>query len=339
MRVAARSVPSPPTANVATIMDAVAAFVEDAPGPHPLPTAASLEVDLLAYLPVGLCDDDVDFFETESPRAPVTLFAVLELCDSFAPASAPEGDRVVRVGSLEVSAPHTTDLALHYALDNPFEPSFALCRLSAPVGFDPAGLSVGGQTIFLEPNAGGNSVASEVLAFEALRCLLGAQLQRTEMQIGYWSWFSKKTDFSVSIQGDVYGVSVARCFDWRQAEAGTAVSREEAERLLVKKLDGVNKCNMEVCVQDRWTKQFLFLWVKSEQDAQVLHDVYVNCQRVAEVRGNTIVLVCVCADEFVYSNQGVHSSSVNVCRDASVDCASTFFDVSVFPFHTSVHVC
>lgn len=314
------------------IADTKIIFLEDsgAPGVVVAPSQ-NLDVDLLALLPVGLCEEAVAF-EVLVPATPLTLAAVLELCDLFALDSSAEGDRVVRGPFFELTAPHTTDLALHYALHNAFEPGFAMCRLAAPRGFHPSGLSVGGQAIFFEPNAGGNSVASEVLAFEALRCLLGADLRRTEMQIAYWSWFSKKTDFSVSIAEVSYGVSVARCFDWRAKGAAGGVSREEAERMLVKKLDGVNKCNVEVCAQDRWAKQFLFLWVRSDADAQMLHDVYVNSDGVAAVRGNTVVLVCVCDDEFVYSNQCVHPPVE--CTDMDCDIPCVFFDSSVFPFHS-----
>lgn len=60
-------------------------------------------------------------------------------------------------------------------------------------------LTEGGERIRDTPNAGGNSVMSEVLSYELLRCMYGAELLRTEMELEYWPLGGKITDYSIEL--------------------------------------------------------------------------------------------------------------------------------------------
>ena len=46
-------------------------------------------------------------------------------------------------------------------------------------------LSAGAKRMFTCPNAGGSSEKSEILSFELLQRCFGAELQKTEMEVGY----------------------------------------------------------------------------------------------------------------------------------------------------------
>ena len=147
-------------------------------------------------------------------------------------------------------------------------------------------LSDGGLKILREPNAGGNSLFSEVLSFEVMNRFFGAKLDKTEMEIQYYPTNSKKVDYSVSINGEKVGVSVTRAFHYVNDALFT---ERDAHRLLTKKLDGLNIATSNVSKEDRWTKQILHIWVKSLSVAQTLYEQYL--QLPDEVRQNTVVLV------------------------------------------------
>lgn len=76
-------------------------------------------------------------------------------------------------------------------------------------------LSSGAQRILNTPNAGGNSVASEVMSFELLATMYNAALLRTEMEVDYVFWGCSITDFSVRVLNQyTLGVSVARAMKY-----------------------------------------------------------------------------------------------------------------------------
>jgi hypothetical protein len=152
-------------------------------------------------------------------------------------------------------------------------------------------LSQSGQLILNEPNAGGNSVFSEVLSFEVLHRSFGAQLLKTEMQIDYWPENSKKTDYSVMLNDKKIGVSVTRAFHFLGDENYTDL---DARMLLRKKLNGVICSSDCVSESDSWEKQILHVFVRSERVAQILRQEYRKLK--STLRSNTIVFVTVAED-------------------------------------------
>ena len=137
------------------------------------------------------------------------------------------------------------------------------------------------------PNAGGRSENSEALSCDVLGTMFGARLIATEMELKYWPLNSKITDFSVSIRGEVFGVSVTRAMKY----AGT-FTEADAYRLLTKKLLGVNASTKAVLKRFRWQKQILHVWAEYKYIAHVLENVYESLSE--EVRHNTLVVVTVC---------------------------------------------
>lgn len=146
-------------------------------------------------------------------------------------------------------------------------------------------LSPGARRLAEIPNAGGNSLQSEIISFEVLQRLLGPEklsLDKTEMQLRYYPW-GKITDYSCWFQCDRIGVSVTRAFRW----SSQAYSHEEGCRLLRRKLHGVNESSSHVI--GKFTKQILFVWVRSMSVAKILQKCYYSLSK--ELRSNTIVVV------------------------------------------------
>jgi len=85
------------------------------------------------------------------------------------------------------------------------------------------------------PNAGGNSVISEVMSFELMHRCFGAKLLKTEMDINYYPYGSKKTDYLIQIYGKTVAVSVTRAMKY-----SGIFTNLDARHLLIKKLDGIN---------------------------------------------------------------------------------------------------
>jgi len=131
-------------------------------------------------------------------------------------------------------------------------------------------------------------VASEVMSYELLRTLYNAQLLRTEMEIDYEFANWKITDYSVKINDQNIGVSVARAMKF-----GSEFDLADAERILTKKLGGVIDSTRNACGQDKWKKQILHLWAQHEYIVDVLRDCY---ERTIpdELKSNTMVVVTVC---------------------------------------------
>jgi hypothetical protein len=73
--------------------------------------------------------------------------------------------------------------------------------------FEQVRLTDGGSRIRDLPNAGGNSVASEVMSFEVLRASYGADLLKTEMELEYFPMGGSITDYSVLLYDLHIGVS------------------------------------------------------------------------------------------------------------------------------------
>eukprot|EP00013_Stygamoeba_regulata_P002841 CAMPEP_0177628552 /NCGR_PEP_ID=MMETSP0447-20121125/192_1 /TAXON_ID=0 /ORGANISM="Stygamoeba regulata, Strain BSH-02190019" /LENGTH=333 /DNA_ID=CAMNT_0019129807 /DNA_START=50 /DNA_END=1052 /DNA_ORIENTATION=+ len=165
--------------------------------------------------------------------------------------------------------------------------SFKPTRL--PLLAPPPRLSVCGERILHTPNAGGSSVWSEVFSIEVLRCLLGAKLERTEMEIQY-GWRSRITDYSAMFQGSVMGVSVTRAMKYKGV-----FTAEDAEYLLTKKLRGVLESTHSVITAHAWKRQILHMWTEKAYMVDVIQETY---QRLPpELRADTLVVLTLADQE------------------------------------------
>jgi len=157
-------------------------------------------------------------------------------------------------------------------------------------------LSSGARRIMLEENAGGQSELSEGFSFEFLRKLFGAKLVKTEMAIRYWwnSW--KKTDYSVKMSGNVIGVSVTRAMKYKGI-----FTRVDAEKLLRKKLFGINESTLGVLEQDEWQRQILHIWATDEYIERILYEVFLRLLFTEpDLVRNTLVMVTVTSSWWIF---------------------------------------
>lgn len=185
---------------------------------------------------------------------------------------------------------------IRQALEDPAQCGFVVNHFFPTRPFEDFSVSGGAQKVFVEPNAGGNSVNSEAISFEVLHRLYGARLVKTEMAIEYWHPNWKKTDYSVSLYDRLIGVSVTRAMKYRGV-----FTPEDAQTLLYKKLNGVNVSTVGVARHDRWEKQILHVWTPDEYIAITLYREYL--QLPAALRSNTVVIVTVSEGApWLYSN-------------------------------------
>ena len=150
-------------------------------------------------------------------------------------------------------------------------------------------LSEDAKTIMRLPNAGGNSVHSEALSCDMLNIMFDAQLEATEMELEYFPLGSKITDFSVRIRGEIFGVSVTRAMKYHGM-----FTDADAERLLTKKLFGVNASTIAVLKRFKWKKQILHVWAEKRYIVDILERTYNNLSDT--LKNNTIVIVTICEE-------------------------------------------
>ncbi|RUS24513.1 hypothetical protein BC938DRAFT_473465 [Jimgerdemannia flammicorona] len=177
-------------------------------------------------------------------------------------------------------------------------PALVCTNVSIPLDFNELNLSTGSRRVRDTPNAGGSSLLSEVLSLEFLERFLGVQLSKTEMEISYWPQGGPMTDYVArlpkSLGERAIGVSVTRAMAYRRP-----YTRQDAERLLEKKLSGVffaNKC----IVNERITRQILHVWTPSGKVANVLRRAWERMSK--DVLGNTVVVVSIVNSKWVFDN-------------------------------------
>jgi hypothetical protein len=146
-------------------------------------------------------------------------------------------------------------------------------------------LSPSGSRMLGTPNAGGSSLWSEVMSLELLQALYGAILLRTEMEILYGCG-SKITDYSVQMMGHHFGVSVTRAMKFQ----GIFTS-DDAQRLLEKKLNGVERSSRGVVREHRWEKQILHVWAECDYVAELVQRTFEGLEE--EVKADTLVVCSV----------------------------------------------
>jgi len=150
--------------------------------------------------------------------------------------------------------------------------------------FDTISLTTGGQRIKYLPNAGGNSISSEVMSYEVLHLLFKARLSRTEMELEYCPHGSKITDYSVTLpSGEPIGVSVTRAMKFRGV-----FDQTDANALLTKKLYGVNASTKAV-VQETWKRQVLHVMAENDNVANQLEIAFEKLDPT--IKSNTIVII------------------------------------------------
>mmetsp|Transcript_15800 Transcript_15800/g.40880 ORF Transcript_15800/g.40880 Transcript_15800/m.40880 type:complete len:312 (-) Transcript_15800:286-1221(-) len=150
------------------------------------------------------------------------------------------------------------------------------------------------QRVYFTENAGGSSALSEAFSMELLNSMLGAKLEKTELELKYFTGTacsSKITDFSIVVDGQAFGVSVTRaCRGWPYVE-GTIVL-EDAVRLLSKKLHGVIDSTRHVS-NSSFTKQLLHIFVPDPTVLALLQRAYDLVG--AHLRANTVVVLTLCS--------------------------------------------
>eukprot|EP01098_Paradermamoeba_levis_P005471 TRINITY_DN229_c0_g1_i5.p1 TRINITY_DN229_c0_g1~~TRINITY_DN229_c0_g1_i5.p1 ORF type:complete len:334 (-),score=80.16 TRINITY_DN229_c0_g1_i5:143-1144(-) len=117
---------------------------------------------------------------------------------------------IILFPDFSITLPIKDSCTFQKALDDEIKPFLSVSHLDffiRPTTQDPPGplgmhedvakrvwkhLSPSSKRLALDPNAGGNSVWSEVYSFEVLQRAFGAELVKTEMEIEYWPEGSKK---------------------------------------------------------------------------------------------------------------------------------------------------
>lgn len=148
-------------------------------------------------------------------------------------------------------------------------------------------LSKGANKILQIPNAGGTSTYSEAISFDILNTMFDAQLEATEMELEYFPLNSKITDFSIRINDRKFGVSVTRGMKYNGR-----FTYNDGERLLTKKLTGVNCSSENVTEKFKWDKQILHILAENEYTASLLEEAYENLSN--QLKSDTVVIITVC---------------------------------------------
>lgn len=199
--------------------------------------------------------------------------------------------------------PHFTlhDLGMPVCLVQPRvtgDPTMAglmLCHRIVPkpyvFGVEDIGLSDDALRILNEPNAGGCSSWSETLSYVIIETIFAphATLIHTEMALEYY-WPCRITDYSVMLWNHPVGVSVTRAMKWK-----SRFTRDDAARLLEKKLEGIRQSTQHIVRQQSWTRQILHVLIRRKYMLKPLRRSYRHLLvNRPELCGNTIVLLTLC---------------------------------------------
>ncbi len=157
-------------------------------------------------------------------------------------------------------------------------------------------LTLGGQEIITDGNAGGSSIASEVFSFEVLNRCDMAILLKTETEVVY-DVQGKITDLLVQFEALKVGVSVTRAVSFPR---DTPYSSANAQNLMDKKLADILVSSANVAAEDAWRKQILHVLVDRPEHVPVLEAALTNVDPA--VRADTIVVLTVTEgiDDFIY---------------------------------------
>lgn len=233
--------------------------------------------DLIADMPApDMAPDmlpDMPPIEDMPPDIPDDMGADMVAMGPLAGFGALTGDCRVLDSELTSVTPHLFEGNIDFAMD----------------AYDTADLmklTPGGQYIAQTPNAGGNSVLSEVFSFEVLARCEDAKLLKTETEITYENPRGKITDILVEIDGLKIGVSVVRAIAFPFNDPYPIT---EAERILRSKLEGIALSSQNVTPQDRWVKQILSVIAYTPMHAQQIRQAWMALE--PELRGDTVLYV------------------------------------------------
>jgi hypothetical protein len=160
-------------------------------------------------------------------------------------------------------------------------------------------LTEGGAEILADGNLGGNSIWSEILAFEVLSRCEAATLLKSEGEIAY-TGEGKRTDMLVELDGGKIGVSVVRAFRY---PPGTPYELADATETLNKKLADIQESSALVAEEDAWGKQILGVIAYDETAADSVRAAFEGLE--ASVKADTLVWVTTTDgdDAWVYTNE------------------------------------
>lgn len=217
--------------------------------------------------------------------------------------------------AIRITCKQRAQILRHLASDTLFmqPPTIvATATLASPFQlFSPC--NTGTLRILNTPNAGGDSVLSEAVAFDLLYRLFGMQLQFDEMHVPYVFKGGPMVDFVCAVNGQWVGVSVTRVFygapEIIDANSGSVngkkdgakrdlkkLTREGVERLLWKKVNGLYFAARGVDVADGGEcKKVLLVWVRSGKVARMVRKALGRVFKAMdeEVKEGVVVLVVV----------------------------------------------
>lgn len=168
------------------------------------------------------------------------------------------------------------------------KPSFHVAQydFASPV-FKPAALRPLATKRYFGPNAGGSSKCSEAMSMQMLADCEGILGLKTELEIAFTSP-GQTTDWLGQFGSDKVGVSVSRAY---QGPNDNEYTVADADKLLRKKLGGINASTQLVAPADKWKKQILHIWTLQPTWVPTLKQAWDALE--AELRTDTIILVTV----------------------------------------------
>ena len=132
-------------------------------------------------------------------------------------------------------------------------------------------ISIDAAKVLDNPNAGGNSILSEVLACDILYRLHGAKNVHTEMEVNYIYSNWKICDFTMEIYDNRVGISVTRAMNYKDP---SEYKLENADTLLRKKLYGLILTRDNATYIDTFYTSILFIWCQTTRIAELLCEAY-----------------------------------------------------------------
>ncbi|XP_072049477.1 uncharacterized protein [Amphiura filiformis] len=177
-----------------------------------------------------------------------------------------------------------SDFKFQRFVENFNERGLIYCQFETFRHFNDMNLSLLGQKLLDSPNAGGNSVESEVLSYELLHRCYGARLAKTEMEVVYFPEGGSITDYTCEMFGTLLGVSVTRAMKYKGD-----FTLEDADKLLNKKLNGI--VNSTQNTLEKWSKQILHVWATSHHVANMVTQAYRHLP--TDIQSNTVVFITV----------------------------------------------
>ncbi|MSQ83617.1 MAG: hypothetical protein EXR77_12135 [Myxococcales bacterium] len=137
------------------------------------------------------------------------------------------------------------------------------------------------------PNNGGSSNCSEAMSIQTICDCEGSTALKLELQIAFTAK-GQTTDWLGELDGVKFGVSVSRVYLGPTTTGYTAV---DADKLLKKKLGGINASTLLVAPTDVWKKQVLHLWTLRPEWVPIVQAAWQGLD--AATKADTAVLVTV----------------------------------------------